>query len=266
VVEADAVKLGPSRRTGGITRRRLLAFAGHAAPFVVFFGVWQLASYYWSANVATVLASPSDTVSYIAHNQSAIAGAFRVTALEALIGFACGNLAGLVAAFVLDLNQHLGRTGLAVLVIMQSIPVIAFSAILMLWFGNGLAPRATIAAYITFFPMALNVSRGLRSIDTNHRNIFNAFGASRRMVYVALRFPSILPYAFTALKASAVLAVSGAIVGELFGAQTGLGVLLLNGLYYQDQPLLWSAIYSAAGLSLAIFISASVLQQRYAWW
>jgi NitT/TauT family transport system permease protein len=266
MLEADAVKLKRSHRMPGAAGRRLLGIVTTVAPFVVFFGVWQIASYYWSGNVSTVLASPSDTVTYIAHNHSAIVSALKVTGLEALIGFVAGNLAGLLAAFVLDLNQHLGRSGLAVLVIMQSIPVIAFSAILMLWLGNGLAPRATIAAYITFFPMALNVSRGLRSIDRTHQNIFTAFGASRRKVYVSLRFPSILPYAFTALKASAVLAVSGAVVGELFGAQNGLGVLLLNGLYYQSPPLLWSAIFSAAGLSLGIFIAASVLQHRYAWW
>lgn len=240
--------------------------AGIVLPFVLLFGCWQLLTVLGPSSLHTVLASPYATVSYIVQNKSSMLTSLRTTAYEALLGYVIGNVAGFFIAFVLDIHRHVGHVGMALLVVAQSIPVIAFGAVIALWFGQGLLPRVVIATYIGFFPMALNVNRGLRAIDPSHTNLFDAFDASHAQATLFLRVPAVLPSVFTALKASAVLCVSGAIVGELFGAQYGLGPLLLNGIYYQNPPLLWSSIYLAAAISLTVFGTASILQRRLAWW
>lgn len=240
--------------------------AGYLLPFLIFFGLWQLLGYANNSTFSAALASPSSTVARLVDDWAQIGGPLRTTALEAILGYLCGNALGLIAAFVFDLSRTLGRVGMLAAVIVQSIPVIAFSAVLIVWFGNGLLPRIMIAAYISFFPMLLNVERGLRSIGRSEVALFKAFGASRWRVLRSLKFPAILPATLTALKASAVLAVGGAIVAELFGAQSGLGILMENALYYNAMTLLWGAIYLAAALSLGLFMVAALLQKRFAWW
>ena len=72
-----------------------------------------------------------------------------------------------------------------------------------------------IAAYLTFFPVTVNMLRGLRSADPRALALMRALAASRRQIFLKLRFPAALPYLFTALKISATASVVGAIIGEL---------------------------------------------------
>src|ERR1700691_2515674 len=123
---AVPIALRSNPRSVGAGVRRM---AGVVAPFVLFFGGWQLLMAAGPHSLQTVLASPSTTVSYIAHNHSEMLTALRTTAYEALIGYLVGNLAGFVLAFVLDSNRQVGHVGLALMVVAQSVPVIAFSAV-----------------------------------------------------------------------------------------------------------------------------------------
>ena len=63
--------------------------------------------------------------------------------------------------------------------------------------------RALDAAYLTFFPVTVNMSRGLRAVDPDALALMRALAASSRQILFKLRFPASLPYLFTALRISA---------------------------------------------------------------
>src|ERR687894_669940 len=115
---------------------------------------------------------------------------------------------------------------------------------------------AVIAAYLTFFPVAINTLRGLQSADPRALELMRSYAANRWRVLWKLRVPASLPYLFAALKISATASVVGAIIGELPASiQDGLGGAILNfNQYYSTTPEnLWATNLVAAALGIAFF-------------
>jgi NitT/TauT family transport system permease protein len=116
---------------------------------------------------------------------------------------------------------------------------------------------AVIAAYLTFFPVAINTLRGLQSADRRALELMRTYAASRWTVLWKLRVPSSLPYVFSALRIAATASVVGAIIGELpSGLQSGLGGAILNfNQYYSIEPQeLWATNIVAAALGIIFFV------------
>src|SRR5713101_2689485 len=134
------------------------------------------------------------------------------TALESLIGFALGGVAGLVLAIGFAHSRLLERGLLPWVVASQTVPVLAIAPMVVVWLGTSWFSKAVIAAYLTFFPVTVNMARGLRAVDADALALMRALSASPRQVFVKLRFPASVPYLFTALRISATASVIGAIV------------------------------------------------------
>ena len=147
-------------------------------------------------------------------------------------------------------------------------------------FRSGLAPivfgivrnedlaRVLIAAYITFFPVALNMLRGLRSVSPAAIELMRACAASPWSVYLKLRLPASLPGLFSGLKIAAPLAVTGAILVELMGASRGIGVIMLRNLYYGPSHvyMFWSTVIVGALLGVASYAIVSGAERIVAPW
>ena len=78
-------------------------------------------------------------------------------------------------------------------------------------------------------------------------DLLRTYNASAWQAFWKLRWPSALPYLFTSLKIAVAIALVGAIIGELpTGAQGGFGARMLNGSYYGQVLIIWSALIGAA--------------------
>jgi NitT/TauT family transport system permease protein len=116
---------------------------------------------------------------------------------------------------------------------------------------------AVIASYLTFFPVAIATLRGLQAADHRAIELMRSYGASRWTVLWKLRFPTALPYLFSALKVSATASIVGAIIGESPSSIAGgLGGAILNfAQYYSFQPQnLWATNLIAALLGITFFL------------
>jgi NitT/TauT family transport system permease protein len=192
--------------------------------------------------------------------------AFLVTLGEAVVGFVAGALVGVVSAAAFHHARWLRDMLFPLFVASQTVPVIAFGAIVVLWFGNTLLAKAAIAFYLTFFPVTVNALAGIEAVDPRHVALLRSFGASRRDIWWKLLLPSALPRIFTALRLSAGLALAGAIVGEWFGASVGVGAMLLAALFNEQVVAMWAAILSAAAVGGAIFGVVALAEARLVFW
>jgi NitT/TauT family transport system permease protein len=114
-----------------------------------------------------------------------------------------------------------------------------------------------IAAFLTFFPVAINTLRGLKSADPRALELMRSYAAGRNDVLWKLRVPASLPYLFAAFKIAATACVVGAIIGELPASiQDGLGGAILNfNQYYASSPeSLWATNIIAALLGISFFL------------
>jgi len=191
------------------------------------------------------------------------------TALESVIGFALGATTGLGLAVLFARFRLLERGLLPYVMVSQTVPILAVAPMVVVWLGTSWVSKAVIAAYLTFFPVTVNMLRGLRTTDPDALALMRALAATPRQVFLKLRFPAALPYLFTALKISATASVVGAIIGELpVGSRFGMGVVIINGAqYYNWQPAnLWAAILVSALLGIAFYQAVAAVERRWLAW
>jgi NitT/TauT family transport system permease protein len=153
-----------------------------------------------------------------------------------------------------------------IFVVSQTIPVIAFGALVVLWFGNTLLAKAIIAFYVTFFPVTVNTLLGLRSVDPRQEALMRSFGGTSAQLMRKLQFPTALPQIFVALRLGASLSLVGAIVGEWFGDTVGLGVLLLQAMYNENAAGLWAALLLCGLMGTLFYGVVAWVERRLVFW
>ena len=130
-------------------------------------------------------------------------------------------------------------------------------------------PKAAIAAYLTFFPVTINVLRGLESIHRDALLLMHSYAATDRQIFSKLRLPNSTPYLFTALKIASTASVIGAIIGELpVGSRNGIGVQIVIGSQYNtfNPGFLWATIVVAALLGMVFYGAVALAEKRIVKW
>lgn len=189
-----------------------------------------------------------------------------VTAFESIIGFIVGNLLGCAIAVAFVYRRWLDQAFFPLIVVINTIPLVAKAPILVLLLGNGFVPKIIIVATICFFPTLVNMTRGLRDVSEQHLELMKILSASEREVFGKLRFYGALPYLFSALKITASSAVVGAIIGEWIGATVGIGALIIQATYQYDSPVLYATIIVASAFSAIFFGLVAWLERRVLRW
>lgn len=233
----------------------LVAVFAVAEGLIVLF---QVKPYYVprpSLVIAAILATPAPYVD-----------GFLRTASETLIGFAAGGSFGIVMGLVFFRARALKELVFPIFIVSQTIPVIAFGALVVLWFGNTLLAKAAIAFYLTFFPVTVNTLLGLESVDPRQEALLRSFGATNWQLMRRLQFPAALPQIFVALRLASALSLVGAIVGEWFGDTTGLGVLLLQGMYNENVVGIWAALFMSALLGTGFYAVVAFAERLFVFW
>ncbi len=191
------------------------------------------------------------------------------TLIEAGLGFAIGSTVGLGLAVVMLRSPWLDQALVPWINISQTVPLIALAPIVVTWgrttFLGDTVSVALIAAYLTFFPVAVNGLAGLKSPAPEELELMRSYAAGWSKTLFALRFPAARPYLFPAFKLAATLSVVGAIVGEISaGIRGGLGRVILDyaGRYTTGPEKLYAAVIAAALLGLFVFAMANLAEAR----
>ncbi len=95
-----------------------------------------------------------------------------------------------------------------------------------------------------------------------------SYAAKHWTIYWKLRLPASLPALFSGLKIAAPLAVTGAILVELMGAQHGVGVIMLRNLYYGPSHtyMFWSTVLVGALLGIISYLLMSAIERLASPW
>jgi len=184
----------------------------------------------------------------------------------ALGGFLLGNLVAIAVATLFVHNRRLQEIFFPVVVMFNSIPVVAKAPILVLLMGNGVEPKIAIAALVCFFPTLVNSVRGLEAVNPQAMELMRVLSASKREIFFKLRVYSALPYLFSALRIAASMSVIGAVVGEWIGATQGIGAMIIQATYNFDSALLYAAIVMSAALSGSFFLAIVALERAIIRW
>ena len=194
------------------------------------------------------------------------ANATWVTLGEALGGLLLGLGVGIAIAMLITFWGHLERGVLALAILVKATPMVAIAPLLIIWLGFGPLPKVIITAIITFFPVLINVHSGLHAIDDAVLALFHSLDASRWELFRHVRWPSALPYLFTALKVVAPLSLVGAVVAEWAGASAGLGRAMWLAYTDLNMPALFAAVFCSAMMGIGLYTLVIVLEKRVIFW
>ena len=202
-----------------------------------------------------LLPAPSEIARYLAANVGFLLGAAWYTAQEAAAGFVVGCGLGTLVAIVGVRWPALADALLPYSIAANSVPIIAFAPLAIVWFGVEQGSKVAIVAMMTFFPTMISTIRGLRSPDPAALELMRSYGATPGQGFLKLRLPAALPFIFTALKVSASLSMIGAVVGEFFGGfARSLGVYIISETALFHTREAWAAIIVACAFGLAFYL------------
>lgn len=174
-----------------------------------------------------------------------------ITLSSTLLGFVMGTALGVIIAVGIVHVRALDRSFLPWIIASQTIPILAVAPMIIVVLAavnvTGILPKALISTYLSFFPVAVGMVKGLRSPDVTHLDLMRTYHASPAQTFWKLRVPASVPFFFASIKVAVAASLVGAIVGELpTGAVAGIGSKLLAGSYYSQTIDIWAALIAGS--------------------
>jgi NitT/TauT family transport system permease protein len=189
-----------------------------------------------------------------------------VTLSEVLTGLGLGVGAATILGYLLAKSRLFERLLSPFIVASQSVPIVAIAPLLIIWFGPGLISKVLICALIVFFPVLVNTIVGLHSVPDELHDLMRSLQATRWQTAAHLEIPAALPVFLGGLRIGATLSVIGAVVGELVGADRGLGFLINVGRGQYDTPLVFVAVFTLVLLALTLYGLVALAESRLLSW
>lgn len=149
-----------------------------------------------------------------------------VTLTEAFLGLSISIVLGFILSFIMDANKLLYKAVYPLLVISQTVPVIAIAPLLVLWFGYGIAPKIVLIVLVCFFPITIGLLNGYRTINPDIHKLLQSMGATRWEIFRHLKLQASLPTFFAGFKIAVSYSIVGAVIAEWLGGSSGLGVYM----------------------------------------
>ncbi len=234
---------------------RLPRFVIPVAFYLIVIVLWQLAGQAAAAPGA-VLVPPSVIAQTLGDRGAGLLVGSLTTLGEAGVGFAIGAVVAVALAVFVDRFRVAGAAVYRLALVLYAVPVLAVAAPLAAWLGLGIASKIAVAALAAYFPVLVNLTGALRTLDPRIDELGRVLAMSYRRCLWSLRAPAVLPALFSGFKIAGPAAFIGAILAEWMGADTGLGVMLLQSMFSFDVPLLWTTLIVATlinGLIVLLF-------------
>jgi NitT/TauT family transport system permease protein len=259
----------PSRRPGRWLLKRLNSAKGMGYTFIslaIVVLVWALVV--WALDLPEyVVPSPFAVFDRMIEMWSSqLMSATFVTSKETILGFIVAIVVAVPLAVLLTYSRMAERFLYPVMVSSQVIPKVAIAPLFVIWFGFGLTPKVLIAFLIAFFPIVIDTTVGLRSVDPGMLHLARSMGGGELQTFRKVRLPNGLPSFFGGLKVAVTLAVIGAVVGEFVGASDGLGYVLITATGNVDTPLVFASILLMSVIGIVLFALLELVERLATPW
>lgn len=252
----------------GRGKRRSLKIADKLYPIAALGGillVWELISVL-EIVPNFMLPSPVQMLQAIWKDAPALAQNALTTLFEAIIGLLIGVAVGYLAAVLMDSWDGAYKALYPLIVVTQTIPTVAIAPLLVLWFGYDMKPKIILIILCTFFPVAVGVLDGFRSVDPDAVSLLRAMGATKAQIFRHIKFPGALPNFFSGLRISVAYAIVGAVLAEWLGGFRGLGVYMIRVKKSFAYDRMFAVILLISVISLILLWIVNLIQKRSMPW
>lgn len=247
-------------KNGSKTLRVIGTYGPAFVLLVALLILWQL--YVQLSQISNqVLPAPLAILQALGSNWDVIEGHTLQTLLETVLGMASATLLGLLLAIVLNLSSRVRKSIYPLLIISQTIPIIALAPLLLIWFGYDLGPKVLLITIYCFFPISVAVADGLASAEPELINLLKSMRASRWQTLWLVQLPGAMPAFFSGLRIAVTYSVTGAIFSEYIGGASGLGIYMQTSAHSRAIVLVFASILVVTILSLLLFGLVTLIER-----
>ncbi|WP_019869453.1 ABC transporter permease [Salinispora oceanensis] len=247
-------------------RRRAIPVGAAGLPFlglVIALACWWLVTTGFGLVHPAALPSPQSVGASMVAQSDVLLPALGITTLMTVVGFLLSAAAGVLIGIALAASRQLERMFAPLLVAVNAVPKIALGPLLVVSFGWGAKPVLTMVFLLCFFPIVLSTATGLTTTPADLAELARSLHASWWQSFRKVRFPAALPQVFVGLKVAMPLAAIGAVIGEFYSDQPGLGYQILQYNGIGETATAWAAIVLIAAMSIGLY-SVLYLVERLA--
>lgn len=247
--------------------RRMVAFVWIIGLMLL----WELVAFllvyvFHDRLAATKLPFLHSVIITFVENWRTLLEAGAVTFSRAALGFGIGALVGVILAVMMSLSKTIEKIAFPYLIVSQMIPVLGLAPIIFNIVRDMNVSRIVIAAYITFFPVSVNMLSGLKSVEQDKKDLLHMVAASKYKVYQKLMFPHSMTHLFVGLKIAAPMAVTASILVDMLGSKSGIGVKILYSLYSNSTDIFWASVVTSAFMGIISYYIVIVAERIFLPW
>jgi NitT/TauT family transport system permease protein len=197
--------------------------------------------------------TPYAVLTAVLEHWDVLAGQTALTVGAAMLGLFISTVFASAFALLFTVSRHASQTAMPILLVFRSAPVAAVAPLITLFMGRGIGTSVVVVTIVSFFPLMVNLLRGLSSADRNAIELLHVYGAGLWKQLLVVRVPYALSYLFTGLRIAGASAVLGTMLSEWITGARGLGKLILDSGEMRETGLLWAAVLTSILIALLVF-------------
>ena len=212
-----------------------------------------------------ILPAPSLILKTLVENWDTLSSAMWFTVKLTVLALVAAIVGGVLLAVAFSLFKWVEIGFFPIAVILQVTPVVAIAPLILIYVDSTLTALLLCAWIVAFFPILSNTVIGLKSADSNLRDLFQMYQATPWQRFRYLLVPSALPYFMAGLKIAGGLSLVGAVVAEFTagtaGRETGLASRILESSFRTEIPMMFAALLLVSLLGIVIFVIFAALSR-----
>ncbi len=189
-----------------------------------------------------------------------------VTCSEIAAGLLIGVPLGVACGMVLGRSTRLAAVFRPYIVLLNSLPVVALTPLLIMWFGLGMQPKIVLVAFVSFLLMFFNAFSGARAVDEELLDSLELMGATEGERFMKVVLPSCLTWTIAGLRNALPYALIAAVIGEMMLSRNGLGHLITAAAQQFDMTGVYSALFVLMVLGAAVNEATTLAENRLLRW
>ncbi|GJM36921.1 MAG: ABC transporter permease [Acidimicrobiales bacterium] len=227
----------------------------------IFFSLWE-----WMVRAFDIkqflLPSPSSIYTAVGDNAQRIWDGVEITGGNAVYGLIVGSIIAILAALLSSRWDWFSDVVTPIASGMAAVPIVSLAPVFNIWFGSTNSfSRRLVVIVVVFFPVFVNVTKGLTQVDSIHVELMRSQAASEWSVIRRVRIPNAIPFLMSSLRLASSLAIISAIVAEYFGGTQGsLGQLITQSAGLSRYDIAWAAVLGASAVGIAMFAAVAAVE------
>jgi ABC-type nitrate/sulfonate/bicarbonate transport system permease component len=245
--------------------KKLLAYLPSIILFILLLFLWEIIVDFLHINPQLLPAPSAIFIAYSDHVTILIPH-ILTTISETLLGLGLAVIFGVLIAILLRFSPLLRKALYPLLILSQTIPLIALAPLLLIWFGFTILPKVIIVTLVCFFPITVAFADGMEKVSHQIITLLQSMKASRLQILFYAELPGALPSFFSGLRIATAYSVTGAIVGEYVGGYQGLGIYMQSAVHSYAVVLVFVVIIITSLLSIILFGVIVLLEKIFVPW